>query len=109
MRRNITWTRVFFVNLLVLFALLGVLFLSPPAIFLIKNTFSYLFLSRYVPEDVKTALHVYNDFNWAETHFDELNAMSARYYDYVVWKYADFPGETINIHNGFSRLLKFAT
>lgn len=105
MRFGMNWIKILFINALVLFALFGALFLSPPAVFYVKNSFVYLFGGEHVHEIGKSAFHIYDDFNWAEKHFNELNAVHASYHDYVVWKRSDFSGETISVRDGFRRTI----
>lgn len=92
-----SWVKVVFYNLAIMFALLGVLFLTPPTI---ENSSKYL--TRLFSEnlDKRASLFIYDEFDWSDQYFAEHNEMGSTYYDYITWRRNDYAGETINIVDG---------
>ena len=102
-KRNFVYCiRVLTINILILFSLLGMLLLAPPALFKL-----YMYLSKVqiisTNPDVRSLLELYSSYDWAEKHFLELNELSASYYDFVTWKREDYIGKTVIIKNGLRR------
>ena len=85
------WIKVLSINILLLFTLVGVLFLVPPVAQL---------LHKPLNEDARSKLKIYSDIRWAGSHFAELQELTTTYYDYVTWRRDDYVGETINIIDG---------
>ena len=50
--------------------------------------------------DKRTNLPNYFNVNWNFKHFQELHKLKFPYKDFVVWRFLDFKGETINISDG---------
>ncbi len=80
--------------MIILFCLLGMLLLSPPILYQIYN----MFQSELV--DDTHLLHIYKEYEWANTHFKEFDEIETTYYDFITWRRDDYIGETINISDG---------
>ena len=84
------------INIIVLYFIFSVIIIfSPLLIDLIK-------LKIFLPSDDKRSeLPNYENINWTKRHYLELDKLSTKYYDFVVWGRDDFNGETITIKNGY--------
>jgi hypothetical protein len=96
-------------NALVLLALLGALFISPPVIH-----WAYVQLTGEPEEgplggQAIARLPNYADYPWVEKHFEEFYSLRAEYRDYVTWRRKDFSGETITIQDGLRRTVSTST
>lgn len=92
-----SWIKVIFYNLVVLFTIIGVIVISPP---LIYGAYHMLNAEPVVQEDLRGQLPNYDGLDWASTHFREISALPTTYSDYITWRRDDYSGETINIVEG---------
>ncbi len=98
--------KIIAINILILLSLIGFIIIAPPIIF---NVYLYIrdgsltFLNdKNNPESL---LDLYDNYPWAEKHFEEFHKIQTEYYDYITWRRKDFSGETINIENGFRKTI----
>ena len=54
-------------------------------------------LSKNVKLDLRYQLPNYSNVSWAEQHFEDRKNLKAVYYDFIVWRRAEFKSNTINI------------
>ena len=96
-----SWIKTIFINIFVLFSLLGLLLMIPP-----MANFAFKSIQKYVYdplEDSRYKLPNYEDIHWAELHFKEFSNLSTSYHDTINWRRDDFSGGTINIKNGIRK------
>ena len=95
------WIKVLIINLIIIFALLGVILLAPPIIVgankILTNT------NTTLKNTNKSSLELYSNYDWAEKFFKEFDQIGSKYYDYVTWRFNDYSGDTINIINGLRK------
>lgn len=94
-----SWIKIISINVFILFALVGMLLLAPPFIYLGYK----IIKSGYKIENVldsRANLKLYSSYDWAESHFNEIGELSTNYYDYITWRRNDYTGKTINIKDG---------
>lgn len=95
--------RVIFLNIFIFFCFIGILFFIPPTvhklyeIFIKKESYNHLYKSK---------LPNYQNISWAKQHFKEFSILDSEYYDYYVWRRANFTGETINIKDGLRKTVQ---
>jgi hypothetical protein len=96
-----SWIKVIFLNILIIFSFIGMILLAPP---ILVPIYKILFENKSVgsaeKRDKRAELHIYIDIPWAERHFLEFSELSTTYYDYITWRRDDFTGKTINISDG---------
>jgi len=85
------------INLAILLVFLALILLSPPVIYATYKQF------KPARVDDRANLEIYQNYDWAEKHFEEFRSLKTTYYDFVVWKRDDFNGETIQIKDGLRR------
>ncbi len=90
-----SFVKVVAFNVLLFFALLGMLFLLPPLGFSM-----YKVANKLLSEKTQVLPSVYAEYAWATRHFEEIEELTTSYYDHVVWQRDDFEGETITIKDG---------
>lgn len=91
-------SKVIVINLLIIFALIGFLILTPA-------TINYIYSSIYVKyksinDDPRQFLPNYENHEWASDVFKEFHSIKVEYNDYYTWRRSDFNGKTINITDG---------
>lgn len=91
------WVKVVFYNLGITFALLGVLFLTPPTIEISSKYLKQLFSEIL---DKRANLSIYDKFEWSDRYFAEHEELGSTYHDYITWRRDDYAGENINIIDG---------
>ena len=94
-----SWIKVIFLNILIIFSLIGMILLAPPILYPIYKIVSGV-NNNSKNIDKRAKLDLYNDISWAEKHFFEFAELPTTYYDYITWRRDDFTGETINISDG---------
>lgn len=92
-----SWIKILLVNVLLFFSLIGMLLLSPP---ILNSLYQLVKPEKPKIMDTRSTLEIYNNFKWANIHFNEFYELSTTYYDYISWRRNDYSGETININNG---------
>lgn len=95
--------KYFYKFLILSFAGIGLLLLTPPTFYFTYKLFNSnpdvrLETQKYF--EIRHKLGLYDDFDWAEKHFKEYLSLKSKYYDFISWRRIDFKGETINIKNG---------
>ncbi len=107
MRKNMSWIKrnveliyVLFQNIIVAFAFLGLLLLTPPTVYHFYNFLKNIGLGATI-YDERADLEIYNSYPWAKKHFEEFHIQSFSYHNYIVYRRDDFQGETINVKDGF--------
>lgn len=101
MVKLMSWIKVFFINIILIFALLGMLLLAPP---IIVNSYNIL-KTKNNPIEInnKSSLELYSKYDWAEKFFKEFSEIGSNYYDYITWRLNDYSGDTININEGLRK------
>jgi len=100
MIKSINWIKVLIINLIIIFALLGMILLAPPVV---VGAYKVIGAYKILPDTNKSSLELYSNYDWAEKFFKEFNQIRSKYYDYVTWRFSDYNGDTINIINGLRR------
>ena len=100
-----SWIKILFYNCVVLLALVGMLVLAPPIVVGLNKVFIRNVWSVR-GEDLRAQLPIYEGVDWAETYFKEIQSISAKYYDFIVWKSDDYSSETINIVDGLRKTVE---
>ena len=86
------------INLILIFAVLGVLTTGP---FIVYQTYHLFKPQSHLP------IAVYGEkYSWCEEHLNDWAKLSREYKDYVVWKSKPLSGPTINIDQNGVRLTK---
>lgn len=101
MLTSMSWIKTITINIVLILALLGLLFIAPPIIFI-----GYKMATAEAEYDSRAALPNYKNISWAEKHFEENHNLTVTYYDFIVWRVDDFDGETISIKNGLRRTIQ---
>jgi hypothetical protein len=97
MKVIMSWIKVCVTNFLIMFALIGVLLLSPPLVYSIYVGVTSFFSPSSTPVSQD---RVYKEFEWRADHFRELNELTTSYSDFLVWRHDNYIGKTININRG---------
>ena len=105
MLKSMSWIKTIAINLTLVLAFLGLLFLAPPIIF-IGYQIAIAVLVDQTGNDSRAYLPNNQNISWAEKHFEEFNKLKTTYYDFIVWRRDDFNGETISIKKGLRRTLQ---
>ncbi len=92
------WIKIFLLNILITFALLGSLLILPPAVYSSYRSLKAVLPSRL--SDERPFLSLYKNYAWAKTHFAEIRELTTQYYDYIVWRRNDYVGKTVSIKDG---------
>ncbi|MBA1338418.1 MAG: hypothetical protein FD546_000218 [Pelagibacterales bacterium] len=91
--------KVILINLLIFFIIISSIIIFPPFILDGYKSLKNNILSNVSKTvDTRAKLINYKNYDWAEKHFDELNKLSTKYYDYIGWRRNEFKGQTININ-----------
>lgn len=73
---------------------------SPP---LIDSIYSSFFRAKFT--DSRASLQVYENYDWSDTHFENLPKLSTKPHHYISYRRKDFASETINVENGMRHTL----
>lgn len=92
-----SWLRTALVNTVVLLVLVCLIILLPPAVLDVYKRLT-------AAPDARAAMPNYAGVTWAQTHFQEFNALRTVYHDFIGWRRAPVSGQTITIDvNGYRR------
>lgn len=94
-----SWIKIISINIFILFALVGILLLTPLFIYLGHKIIKSGYKIEHV-SDSRANFELYSSYDWAESHFKEIGELSTNYYDYITWRRNDYTGITINIKDG---------
>lgn len=91
------WVKVVFFNLGIMFALSGLMLLTPPILENSAKLVEHLFFKH---PDKREGLAIYDKYEWSDRYFREHRELGSNYYDYITWRRNDYSGETINVVDG---------
>tara|TARA_B100000900_G_C20559464_1_gene708223 strand:- start:74 stop:1195 length:1122 start_codon:yes stop_codon:yes gene_type:complete len=88
--------KILLINFILVVFFLGIVLVSPPILSFINQS---LFSANEII-DKRSNLKIYQDYEWANKHFNEFHSLSTKYFDFYSWRRNDYKGETININDG---------